>query len=82
MNVPNIKSRLEPKTLELISKSTKLSKEELCILTIKEARDKMFERGAIKKPNPIKTFLKNLYKKLGEKFGLLDKHYNIYTDVD
>ncbi len=82
MNVPSIKFQLKPKTLESISKSTRLSKEELYNLSIEEAHNKMFERGAIKKLNPIKVFLKNLYRNFGERFGLLDKNYNFYTHID
>ena len=82
MKVPDVKFQLKPKTLEHISKSTRLTKEELRSLSIEEAYNKMLERGAVKKPNPIKVFFKNLYKNIGEKLGLLDKQYNIYTHID
>ena len=82
MSIPNVKLRLEPQTLKHISKSTRLSKEELYSLTIRSAYNKMVERGAIKKPNPIKVFFKKIYKNLGERFGLLEKQHNIYTHID
>ena len=82
MTILSIKFKLEPQTLEHISKSTRLTKEELYTLTTKEAYNKMVERGAIKKPNPIKVFFKKIYKNLGERFGLLEKQHNIYTHID
>ena len=82
MKIPDVKFQLNPKTLEHISKSTRLTKEELYTLSTKEAYNKMLERGAIKKPNPVKDFFRKLYKNIGENLGLLDKQYNIYTHID
>lgn len=82
MKVGNVKFHLKPETLEHISKTTRLTKEELYTLSREDAYSRMLERGAIKKPNPIKIFLKNIYKNIGEKLGLLDKKYNIYTHID
>ena len=42
----------------------------------------MEQRGSLKKPNPVKEFIAEKYRKLGEKLGLLKKEYNIYTDID
>ena len=82
MNVSGVKFRLKPQTLEYITKSTRLTKDELCTLSHHEQYNLMLERGAIKKPNPVKVFFKNLYKNIGEKCGLLEKQHNIYTDID
>ena len=82
MKVQDAKTCLKPKTLEYISRTTKLSKKELYTLTSDEAYDKMLERGAIKKPNPVKVFFKNLYKSIGDKLGLLEKNHNFYTHID
>lgn len=78
----NIRYKLSDKTLEYISKTTKLSNDELTNLSLKEQVKLMESRRAIKKTNPIKTFFIGIYKKLGEKLGLREKEYNIYTDID
>ena len=38
--------------------------------------------GRNKKTNPVKVFFTDLYKSIGEKFGLLEEKYNIYTAID
>ena len=80
--VPSIKFRLKPETLRSISKRTRLTPNELCTLSIEEAKLKMFKMGVIKKENPIKKIARQLYQKLGEKLGLIEKQVYIYTDND
>ena len=80
--VQNVNFKLKSDTLNYISKTTKLTSNELCSLSIEEAKQKMFERGALKKENPIKKITKQLYKKFGEKLGLIEKQVYIYTDCD
>jgi hypothetical protein len=81
---PNFKMKfkLSEETLSAISKSTKLSAEELHRLPLDEAAKLMKERGALKEPGKLKQWLSEKYRIFGEKTGLLKKHYNIYTDVD
>lgn len=74
--------KLSEKTLENISKKTKLSKDELMQLSLDEGLDLMRNRGAIKRPNSIKIFFIKAYTKLGKKLGLLEKRPNIYTDIN
>lgn len=74
--------KLSEKTLENISKKTKLSKDELMKLPLDEGLDLMRNCGAIKRPNPIRTFFIKAYTKFGEKLGLLEKRSNINTDID
>ncbi len=69
-------------TLKAISRTTKLSVDELHNLPLDKAAKLMRERGAMKEPNKIFQWLADKYKKFGEKTGLLKKEYNIYTDVD
>lgn len=80
--ISSLKYKLREKTLENISKSTKLNKDELVNLSLDEQLILMKNRGAIKKPNPIRVFFAETYKKLGEKLGFLKKEPNIYTDID
>lgn len=47
--VQNVNFKLKSDTLNYISKTTKLTSNELCTLSIKEAKQKIFERGALKK---------------------------------
>lgn len=72
--------RLSGKTLNSISKITKLSVNELNELPISEAVRLMRERGAIKEPGKFKQWLSDIYRKFGEKTGLLQKEYPIYFD--
>ena len=76
--------KLADETLRLISKTTKLSKEELTNLPLDKQIELMEQRGSIKKPSPVRNFISDLYRKVGEKFGLLEKNrnYNFYTDID
>lgn len=78
-NFSTIKYKLSDKTLNNISKTTKLSKEELTNLSLDKQIKLMQQRGTIKKPNPIRTFLADKYIKLGQKLGFIKKDYNIYT---
>ena len=82
MGVQGIKFRLNETSLKYISKNTKLTPEELCTLSITESRQEMIKRGAIKAPNMLEIYAKNLYNKLGERLGFIEKPFNIYTDID
>ena len=61
-----------------------VSKEELTNLPLDKQIELMEQRGSIKKPSPVRNFISDLYRKVGEKFGLLEKNrnYNFYTDID
>ena len=74
--------KLSEKTLDYISKSTKLTVQELHNLPLDEASKIMRERGAIKEPSKFKQWLSEKYRQFGERNGLLKKYINIYTDVD
>ena len=74
--------KLSPQTMELISRNTRLNQKELTNLPIDEVQQLMIERGAKKKPNPIKVYAENLYQKIGEKLGLIKREHNFYTHVD
>ncbi len=74
--------RLSGKTLDSISKITNLSVNELKELSISEATRLMKERGSIKEPSKFWQWLSDIYKKFGEKTGLLKKEYTIYSDYD
>ncbi len=76
------KFRLSKETINVIERSTKLNYDELRNLPIAEAEKLMIERGSLKKPSKLKVWLSDKYRKLGEFLGLLEKRYNIYTDVD
>ena len=77
-----IKFELSNETLKSLSKSTRLSVEELENLPIDEATRLMKKRGAIKEPSKLKLWLADKYKKFGEKTGLLEKKYEFYSDGD
>ena len=81
-NFSKVKYKLNEQTLQRISKSTKLSKEELTSLSLDKQIELMSQRGSLKKTNPVKDFFAGLYQKLGEKLGLLNKEYNTYTHID
>lgn len=70
------------KTIEAIERSTKLTRDEMRKLSLTDCEKLMTERGTLKKPSKFKTWIAEKYKKFGEKFGLLEKQYNIYTDID
>ena len=77
-----IKFQLQEETLNIISKDTRLNKDELHYLPLQNATKLMKQRGAIKESNKIKLWLQNKYKNFGLKLGLLKRERNIYTDVD
>lgn len=81
-NFSKVKYKLSEQTLQRISKSTKLSKEELTSLSLDKQIELMSQRGSLKKTNTVKDFFAGLYQKLGEKLGLLNKEYNTYTHID
>ena len=71
--------KLSDETLKLISKSTRLSIDELHQLPMDEATRLMKERGAIKEPNKFKEWLSNMYIRFGEFTGLIKKQRKILT---
>lgn len=77
-----MKFKLSDNTLNAISESTKLTVNELHRLPLDEAANLMKKRGSLKEPSKFKQWFSGKYKEFGEKYGLLKKHYNIYTDVD
>jgi len=74
--------KLSGRTLDSISKSTGLSKEELFKLSLDDASKLMKERGTIKEPSRLKQWFAEKYKQFGERTGLLEKQVNFYTDID
>ena len=82
MNINFTPYKLSQQTLESISKHTKLTQQELTHLSFEDCHRLMLERKVIKKANPIKEFCSKIYQKFGEKYGLIKKEINIYTDVD
>ncbi len=73
-----MKFKLSDETLNAISMSTKLSTDELKFLPLNESAKLMKERGSLKEPSKLKQWLSNQYIKFGERFGLVEKHHNIY----
>lgn len=74
--------KLKPESIKHIEKATGLTYKELTTLSFEECDKLMIERGTKKKPNPIKKWFADKYKQIGEKFGLLEKQYDIYTHID
>lgn len=77
-----MKYKLSNESIKAIEKSTKLTHEEMTTLSLSETEELMIKRGSFKKPSKLKTWFANQYRKLGESLGLLEKEYNIYTDID
>ena len=82
MKIKPIKFQLSKETIKHIENSTRCSIEELRTLSLAETKDLMIKRGAVKKPNKIKQWFADKYKKFGEKVRLLKKDYNFYTHID
>ena len=74
--------KLKPETIKHIEKTTKLHYKEMTTLSLKDCEVLMQKRGAIKKTNKLILWFSKKYKEIGEKFGLLEKRYNIYTHID
>lgn len=77
-----MKFKLSDNTLNAISKSTKLTVDELHRLPLEEAAKLMKKRGSLKEPSKLKQWFSDKYKEFGEKTGLLKRHHNLYTDID
>jgi len=77
-----IKFKLSTKTIKAIESSTGLTYEEMTSLPIHETTKLMKERRTLKEPSKIKLWLAGKYKEIGERLGLIERDYNIYTDVD
>ncbi len=74
--------KLSKQTIEAAERSTKLTYDEMINLPLSECEKLMVERGTLKKPGKLKTWISKKYRELGEKFGLIEKQYNVYTDID
>ena len=74
--------RLSKDSVKAIESATGLTYEEMTHLSFDECNRLMKERGKLKEPSKFKLWLSEKYKIFGERFGLLKKNYNIYTDVD
>ena len=77
-----IKFKLSPETIKASAASTGLTYEEMTRLPLTETVKLIEQRGTLKRPSKIKLWLADKYRGIGERLGLLEKHYNIYTDVD
>ena len=77
-----MKFKLSTNTIKAIESSTGLTYKEMTRLSINETTKLMKERGTLKEPSKIKLWIADKYKKFGEQLGLLEKHYDIYTDID
>lgn len=76
------KYKLSKETVKAVENSTGLTYKEMTELPLDECAKLMKDRGKLKEPGKLKMWLSQKYKELGEKFGLLEKHYNFYTDID
>ena len=75
-----IRFKLAPDTIKALESSTGLTYNEMTCLPISETTKLMKERGKLKEPSKLKLWFSDKYKKIGEKLGLLEKHYNFYTE--
>lgn len=71
--------KLSKQTIKAVERSTKLTYDEMRNLSLTECEKLMAERGTLKKSGKFKTWISEKYRALGEKFGLIEKRYNIYT---
>ncbi len=78
----NFTFKLSRETINAIESSTRLTYEEITHLSQDECLKLMKERGALKEPSKLKMWFAKKYKEFGERYGLLEKHYNFYTDID
>lgn len=78
--------KLSEKTIKMIERKTRLSYDEMKYLTFDDAAKLMRKRAPIGEKfqhefKKIQLWFGNIYKNIGEKLGLLEKKYNIYTDI-
>lgn len=76
-----MKFKLSKNTVKAVEFATGLSYKEMTELSHDKCVKLMKQCGKLKEPSKFKLWLSAMYKKLGEKFSLLEKHYNIYTDI-
>ena len=76
------KFKFSKETIKAFESSTGLTYEEMTGLPLKECAKLMKERGTLKEPCKIKLWIAKKYKEFGERLGLLEKQYNLYTDID
>lgn len=81
---PNFGSKfqLSKETIKIIEASTGLTQEEMVSLPLYETEKLMRQRGKLKENNKFKTWVADKYRQIGEALGLLEKKYDIYTDID
>lgn len=77
-----MKFKLSKETVKSIEKSTGLTYKEMTELPLDKCENLMKERGRLKEPNKLWTWLQDKYKNFGERTGLLKKEYKFYTDID
>jgi len=75
-----INYKLSKETIKAVESSTGLSYEEMTRLSLEDSAKLMKERGKIKEPSKLNLWLRDKYREIGEKFGLLEKQYYIYTE--
>lgn len=75
-----IRFKLSDKTVKAIESSTGLTYGEMTRLSLDESARLMKERGKLKEPSKLKLWFSDKYRKFGEKYGLLEKNYNFYTE--
>lgn len=75
------KFKLSKNSIKASESSTGLSYHEMTHLSLEESLKLMNKRGK-KKTSGFKLWLSSMYKSIGKKLGLLEKRYNIYTDID
>lgn len=74
------KFSLSDKTIRSVEKTTGISYKELTELPTHEIIEKMEQIGKIKKPNKIRTWIADKYRKIGEHFGFIEPQF--YTHID
>lgn len=74
--------KLSKETVKAVENSTGLTYKEMTELPLDKCTRLMKERGKLKEPSKLKMWLSQKYKEIGEKYGLLERNYNIYTDID
>ena len=72
--------KLQKETVKAIEKSTGLTYKEMTELPLDKCENLMKERGTLKEPNKLWTWLQKKYKEFGEKTGLLKKEYHFYHE--
>ncbi len=75
-----IRFKLSSKTIKALEFHTGLDYDEMTRLSLDESAKLMKERGKLKEPSKLRLWFSDKYRKFGEKYGLLEKHHNFYTE--